>query len=269
MQIDIFSSTGSKVKSLDLPASLFGAPVNWGLMHQAVVMQQSNARQSPAHVKTRGEVVGSTKKMFAQKHTGRARSGPLRSPTHRGGGKAFGPRNDKNYIKDMPKKMRHAALRSALSLQASKNAVVGVESYPDEVKTKSVAAMLKKMPVDFGRKILLVTPGAHNALYLSARNIEGVKTVAAAYLNTEDVLAARHVIFLADAIAKAEELFGKKEASAKLSKTAAKTEAAKKEPKAKVAKKAPKAKKGVEPKKKTAKKPAGSKKKAASATSSK
>jgi len=218
MQIDIFSSTGSKVKSMDLPESLFGSEINWGLMHQAVVMQQSNARQSPAHVKTRGEVYGSTKKMFAQKHTGRARSGPLRSPTHKGGGKAFGPRNTQNPIKDMPKKMRHAALRSALSVQASKNAVFGIDSFPDSVKTKTVTDMLKKMPVQYGRKILLVTSAAHNALYLSARNITGVKTITAGYLNVEDVLNARHLIFLTDAIEQADTLFGKKVTVAKTSK---------------------------------------------------
>lgn len=256
MQIDIFSATGSKVKSLDLPVSLFGAPVNYGLMHQAVVMQESNARKGTAHAKTRGEVVGSTRKLFAQKHTGRARRGNVRAAGLRGGGKAFGPRNDQNHVKDMPKKMRHAALRSALSLQASNNAVLGLENYPDEVKTKSVAALLKKMPVEFGRRILLVTPAAHDALYLSARNISGVKTVAAAYLNTRDVLNARHVIFLTDAIMRAEEMFGKKESAAKLGRKVLKKEVAERADK----KKAPAVKR-------SAKKPAGSKKKAASSPS--
>jgi large subunit ribosomal protein L4 len=228
MQIDVYSATGSKVKSLDLPASLFGSEVNWGLMHQAVVMQQSNRRQSPAHVKTRGEVQGSTKKMFSQKHTGQARRGPVRSPTLRGGGKAFGPRNDKNYTKDMPRQMRHAAMRSALSLQAGKNAVIGIDNYPETIKTKAVSDLLKKLPVEYGRKILVVTPGKHKALGLSARNIAGVKTVDASYLNVEDVLNARHVIFLTEAIKKADEIFGKKEGSnMKVSKKVIKTPVAK------------------------------------------
>jgi large subunit ribosomal protein L4 len=214
MQIDVFSSAGAKVKSMDLPITLFGSPVNHGLMHQAVVMLQANRRQSPAHVKTRGEVQGSTRKIVPQKHTGGARHGGIRNPLMRGGGKIFGPRNNKNYTKDMPQKMRHAALRSALSLQASKNAILGLESYPEDIKTKAVASLLKKMPVDFGRRILLVTPGTHSALYLSARNIKGVKTVAAAHLNIEDVLGSRHMIFLTDAIAKAEAVFGKKTADA-------------------------------------------------------
>jgi large subunit ribosomal protein L4 len=218
MQIDIFSPAGTKTKAMELPASLFEAPINWGLMHQFVVMQQSNRRQSGAHVKTRGEVQGSTKKMFAQKHTGRARRGPIRSPLLKGGGKAFGPRNDKNYIKDMPKKMRHAALRSCLSLQASKGTIFGLESYPETVKTSAVAKLLGKMPVEMGRKILLVTNGAHNSLHLSTRNIENVKTVSASYLNPEDVLNARYLIFLADAIEAADKLFGAKQTTAKTTK---------------------------------------------------
>lgn len=252
MQIDVFSSTGSKAKTMDLPASLFESEVNWGLMHQAVVLQQANARQSAAHVKTRGEVQGSTKKLFSQKHTGQARRGPIRAAGLRGGGKVFGPRNTQNPTKDMPKKMRHAALRSALSLQATKKAIHGLENFPESIKTKSVSDLLKKMPVEYGRKILLVTPGAHNALYLSARNIAGVKTIAASYLNIEDVLNARHIVFVTDAIEQADKLFGKKERAAKTSKYA-------KDTSEKVLKSAPRAPKGA--KKAAAAKKAPSKKK--------
>src|SRR3990167_1904920 len=110
MKIDVYSATGAKKGSLDLPATLFEAAINQGLMHQAVVMQQSNRRRPIAHAKNRGEVIGSTKKMFAQKGTGRARRGPLRSPLLRGGGKAFGPRSNRNYHKDMPKTMRRGAV---------------------------------------------------------------------------------------------------------------------------------------------------------------
>lgn len=221
MLIDVYSSAGSKVKSLELPATLFGEEVNWGLMHQAVVRQQNNRRQgSSAHVKTRGEVAGSTKKLFSQKHTGNARRGPIRSPLMRGGGKAFGPRNDRNFERDMPKKMRHAALRSCLSAIASKGAVIGLDGYPDDVKTKTMSALLKKLPVELGRNVLIVTNGASKSVALSSRNIKNVTTVSAGYLNPESVLNARHVIFMVDAIDKANELFGKKETSAKISKKA-------------------------------------------------
>lgn len=241
MQIDVYSAAGSKVKTLDLPATLFGASLNWGLMHQAVVRQQNNRRQSAAHVKTRGEVAGSTKKLFSQKHTGRARRGPVRSPVLRGGGKAFGPRNDRNFTTDMPKKMRHAALRSCLSLQASHKAIVGLESFPETIKTKTVADMLGKMPVELGRRILLITDGSHNALKLSARNLTNVKTVSAQYLNPEDVLNARHVIFMVDAIEAAEKLFGSSKTEAKLSKKAQET--TEKKVSTKTTKKKPSAKK--------------------------
>lgn len=207
MKIDVYSATGAKKGSLDLPAVLFEAAINQGLMHQAVVMQQSNRRRPIAHAKNRGEVVGSTKKMFAQKGTGRARRGPPRSPLLKGGGKAFGPRSDRNFSKDMPKTMRRVALLSALSAQAKHGSIVGLESYPDTVKTKDAAATLKKMPVQSGR-ILIVTPGRHKGIALSTRNIPNVRAISAAYLNPEDVLGARHIIFFVDAIAEAEKMFG-------------------------------------------------------------
>lgn len=236
MQIDLFSATGSKLKALDVPATLFESPVNWGLMHQAVVRQQSNRRQgSSAHVKTRGEVQGSTRKLFSQKHTGRARRGAVRSPLLRGGGKTFGPRNDRNFTKDMPQKMRHAALRSCLSMHAGKGNVIGLESYPDAIKTKAFADLLKKLPIEQGRKVLVVTTSSHKSLALSAKNVPHVKTVTANYLNPEDILNARHLVFLVDAINEAEKLFGAKKAAGeakekpvKKTKTTKKTEKTKK-----------------------------------------
>jgi len=211
MTIDVYSMTGQKGKSMELPASLFGADVNWGLMHQAVLRQQNNRRTSGAHVKTRGEVQASTKKLFSQKHTGQARRGAISSPLLRGGGKAFGPRNVANYERSMPKKMRHAALRSCLSLQAQKGNVIVLEGYPDDVKTKTFATLLKKLPIEAGRKVLVVSPGKMKSLQLSARNVPSVTTVYASYLNPESILNSRHVVFLVDAIKEAEQLFGKKD----------------------------------------------------------
>jgi large subunit ribosomal protein L4 len=208
--IDIYSAGGDKKKSMELPAALFEIDINWGLMHQAVIMQQSNRRQAGAHVRTRGEVWGSTKKLFQQKHTGRARRGDVRSPSLRGGGKTFGPRNDKNYIKDMPQKMRHAALRSTLAVKAEKGAIVGLESYPETIKTSAAAALMKKLPIEAGRRILFVLDGKHDSLQKSLRNIPSVKCVYAAYLNPEDVLKARSIVFMVDAFKTAEAVFGKK-----------------------------------------------------------
>ncbi len=210
MKIDVYTASGAKKGSMELPAALFEAAVNQGLMHQAVVLQQSNRRKSIAHAKSRAEVIGSTKKAYQQKGTGRARRGPIRSPLLRGGGKAFGPKSERNFSKDMPKNMRRGALLSSLTVQAKNGAILGLESYPDTVKTKDAASCLSKMSIVSGKRVLIVTPSKHRGMALSTRNIPGVRAITAAYLNPEDILAARHIIFFVDAIAEAEKIFGSK-----------------------------------------------------------
>lgn len=229
MTIDVYSATGAKKGTATLPKELFEATINDGLMHQALVRQQSNRRAAIAHVKTRGEVAGSTRKLFQQKGTGRARRGPANSPLLRSGGKAFGPRKVANFEKDMPKKMRRAALASCLSLQAKSKKIIGLESYPETIKTKDVVAMLSKMPVDLGRRILVVTPETHVPLALSVRNVPGVRIINAAYLNPEDVLVSHHIIFMVDALKKAEEVFVKEDKTEKKPKNTKKPKSPKKE----------------------------------------
>lgn len=220
MKLSIYSATGALKQSMDLPSSLFGAEVNKGLMHLALVRQQSNRRTPVAHVRHRGEVAGSTRKLYQQKGTGRARRGAIRSPLMRGGGKSFGPRSNANFVKDMPQKMRRAALISCLSFRAKEEGcILGLENYPDDVKTKALMTLLKKMPLQIGRRIVIVLPGRHRGLELSARNIPRVKTLFANYLNPEDVLGAKHIIFLVDALKVAEDTFGKKEAKVKTGRT--------------------------------------------------
>jgi hypothetical protein len=110
----------------------------------------------------------------------------------------------------MPKKMRRAALFSCLSLRAKEGAILGLENYPDEVKTKSFLGLMKKLPVELGRKITVVLSGRHRGIELSARNIPGMKILLASYLNPEDVLGSRKIVFLVDAVKAAEETFLKK-----------------------------------------------------------
>lgn len=210
MKIDLYTSTGDKKGALELPASLFEAPINTGLMHEALLRQQSNRRTPVAHVKHRGEIAGSTKKLYAQKHTGRARRGASRSPLLRGGGKSFGPRSDANFRKEMPRKMRRGALLSCLSQRAKDGAIIGLADYPETVKTKTFTALLRKLPIEIGRRILIVIAGTEKGLMLSARNVPRVKTLFAKYLNPEDLLVSKHIIFLADALKVAEETFGKR-----------------------------------------------------------
>jgi large subunit ribosomal protein L4 len=210
MTIDVFTATGTKKGTLSLPAELFGSPVNRALIHQAILRQRSNARTGIAHAKNRSEVAGSTRKLFGQKHTGNARRGSIRSPLLRGGGKAFGPRNEANFVKDMPRSMRRAALVSCLSYQAKKGAIVGLESYPDTIKTKAFVDLLGKMSLKESRKVLLVLPEKHEALWLSCRNVPGAKAILVSYLNPLDIIDARKIVFVGDSVEKAMAIFGKR-----------------------------------------------------------
>jgi large subunit ribosomal protein L4 len=126
MGIDVYSATGQKTGTRELP-SVFTGRINEGLMHQALMRQQANRRAPIAHAKNRGEVVGSTKKVYAQKHTGNARRGPIRSPLLRGGGKAFGPRSIRNFEKAMPHSMRKAAMMSCLAFLAKHSKILPKE----------------------------------------------------------------------------------------------------------------------------------------------
>jgi large subunit ribosomal protein L4 len=209
MTIDVYTSTGAKKGTATLPKDLFEANINEGLMHQAVIRQQGNVRNTVAHTKSRGEVQGSTRKLYQQKGTGRARRGQIRSPVVRGGNKAFGPKSNANFTLEMPKKMRRAALVSSLSLQVKNGAIFGLESYPEAINTKDAQKMLEKMPVELGRKIIIVTADNNASVNLSVRNIPNVRTVMAQYLNPLDVLGSRQIVFMVDAIKKLEEIHGK------------------------------------------------------------
>lgn len=224
MEISVFSSAGKKSGTWSLPESLFGAPIRAGLMHQAVMRQQSSRRAPIAHAKSRGEVAGSTRKLYSQKHTGRARRGSIRSPLLRGGGKAFGPKRTRNFQKDMPREMRRQALLSCLSLQAKQGAILGLESFSETIKTKDAATLLKTMSIEPGRRVLFVLPQASETLVLSVRNLPRVETLLASSLNPEDVLSARHLIFVQGAIEKAEQVFGQKKSRSSKSSRSSKTD---------------------------------------------
>ncbi len=223
MTIDLYTSTGEKKGSLELSAALFESKVNEGLMHLMLTMQQGNRRKAIAHVKTRGEVRGSTRKLYQQKGTGRARRGPIRSPILRGGGKAFGPRKERNFTKSMPKNMRRAALLSCLSFVALKKRILALEGYGEDHKTKTFVSLLRKLPVSYGRRVLVVIPKHMEGLERGARNVPGVKTLLAPYLNPEDLLSAHHIIFLEEALKVAEGTFGKSTTKEKSTKSTKKS----------------------------------------------
>jgi large subunit ribosomal protein L4 len=202
MKIDIYDSNGKKKGTQDLPEEIFCAPINEGLMHLALLRQQSNRRIAVAHVKSRGEIKCSTAKLYRQKGTGRARRGSASANILRGGAKAFGPRNIRNFTKDMPRKMRKSSLKSCLSYSAKNGRIFGLEGYNGESKTKSFVELLSKLPVDMGRKTIFVLSEKIENLEIASRNVSGVRTIKAEYLNPEDVLGAWNLVFVGDSIDK-------------------------------------------------------------------
>ena len=189
MKVDIMNMDGKKVGSADLPAEIFEAPVRRDLMHQAFVRQMANARLGTHKTKTRHEVRGGGRKPWRQKGTGRARQGSIRSAQWVGGGKIHTPR-PRDYSKKMPRKMRRAALRSALSVKAAGADLVLVEGMSLETpKTKVMAGALEKL-VGEGTALLLIPENSEQFANVakSARNLRSTKVLHANYLNVRDVL---------------------------------------------------------------------------------
>ncbi|MEX1020563.1 MAG: 50S ribosomal protein L4 [Litorilinea sp.] len=204
MLLPIKNMAGNQTGELEVSDLVFGSPVNVTLMHQALVRQLSNARLGTHATKTRGEVAGGGRKPWKQKGTGRARQGSIRAPQWVGGGTVFGPRPRK-YVKDMPKKMHRAALRSALSVKAASNQIVVLDKLAmDAPQTKAVITMLQALGVNDSR-ILLVMAEPNSAVQLSARNVASVKTLQSGYLNVKDLLGHDWVLVAREAVPLIEE----------------------------------------------------------------
>lgn len=184
MKVPVKNLKGEQVSEIELPETIFAATVSQPLMHQALIRQNANAHLGTHKVKTRAEVVGTTKKMKRQKGTGGARQGNMKAPHWTGGGVAFGP-VVRSYHQDMPRKMRRAAIRSALSQKAADQQIVVVESLEmGAPKAKDFAAAMKALGVTKG---LVVLPGRNDNVEKSASNVAGVKTLHAGYLNIRDI----------------------------------------------------------------------------------
>ncbi len=204
MEASIYNTQGKKSGTLALPESVFGVRWNDALMHQVVTGMQANARKSVAHVKTRGEVRGGGRKPWAQKGTGRARHGSIRSPIWKGGGVTHGPRAEKDYSQSIPKKMRSKALFMALSRKLKDDEVLFVDSFGlNEPKTAAAQKALTTLSKVSGFEKLL-TKGRNAALIALAdptvntqksfRNIGNVSCVAMRNLNPVAVLGNSYLI---------------------------------------------------------------------------
>lgn len=187
-QVDVYNLQGDKVGTQELNADVFAVKVNEPVVHQVYVAQQANSRQVVAHTKTRGEIKGGGRKPWRQKGTGRARHGSIRSPLWRGGGITFGPRNDRNYTKQVNQSMKRTALHMVLSDKVSNEKIVVVDSFASiEGKTKQLLNGLQKLPVGAASCLVVLSDKQPNVV-LAGRNLPQVSFVAADSLNIGDVL---------------------------------------------------------------------------------
>jgi large subunit ribosomal protein L4 len=186
MEVDVINMKGKVVRSVELPAAIFEAPVRKDLMHQALVYQQANAHLGTHKTKGRGEVSGGGRKPWKQKGTGRARQGSTRAPQWRGGGKVHTP-VVRSYALHMPKQMRRAALRSALSVKFSEKALIVVDRIAlPRTSTQAMATALQT--VAGTESVLMLLPERNEAVERSTRNLVKAKTLRAGYLNIRDLI---------------------------------------------------------------------------------
>lgn len=195
--VDVLNQTGEKVAQTELADSCFNVEIKPSVLHTVVKMQLANRRAGTASVKNRSDVRGSTRKLFRQKGTGRARRGDAKSPLLRGGGVVFGP-HSKSWAIKVPKKVRRLALRMALSSKLQTESLMVLKGISlDAIKTKAFAGILSDLKLD---NALFVTPGKDVTVELSARNIPGVKVLRSEGLNVYDVLKYRHLVLLESSI---------------------------------------------------------------------
>ena len=188
MKVNVLSMEGKKLREMELPAAIFEAPINIDLMHQAYVRQMANARLGTHETKVRGEVAGGGAKPFKQKGTGRARQGSRRAAQWVGGGRIHTP-HPRSYEQRMPKKMRQAALRSALSAKAADAEIVIVDDLKlDEHKTRlMVSALTNLVGTSSALVVMPEKDQAYEIVMRSADNLEDAKVLLAGYLNIRDM----------------------------------------------------------------------------------
>jgi large subunit ribosomal protein L4 len=231
VNLAVYDISGKQVGSYEIDPAELAPRVSKQLLHDAVVMYQANQRQGTQKTKTRGEVAGSTRKLYKQKGTGNARAGARRSGTRRGGGHIFAKR-PRDFGWRMPRKALQQAARMALASRIADDEVKLIDALPVSApKTSVVAGMLKKLGL--GERTVLVAPEKHDAnLWKSARNIDGVSVAPVADLNAWSILTPRSILMTRAAI----DAFRASAASAAKPAAAAKKKAAKK-PAARAAKK--------------------------------
>ncbi len=209
MQTTLYNQAGEQIGELDLSDYIFGITPNIPVMHQYVVMQAANARLGTHNTRGRGEVKGSSKKLYRQKGTGRARQGTARAPHRKGGGIAHGP-HPRSYAVSMPRKMRRLAVRSALSAKHAESQIRFVDALSFEApRTKDALAFLKAHGLDGKTLIVIDSKNEQSAIVQrSANNLPNVKTILAHYLNVRDLLQYDNIVMPQAAIEVLESFLG-------------------------------------------------------------
>jgi len=195
--VDVYNANREKVAELQLDEAVFGGPVKEHLLYDLVRYQRAAKRQGSHKAKERAEVAGGGKKPWRQKGTGRARQGTIRAPQWRGGGVVFGPRVRSHAFK-LNKKVRRAALRSALSRRVEEQAIVVLDdlTFP-EIKTKQVVQLMDRFEL---KDMLLVTASRDEVVARSARNISNVTVLPSEGLNVYDILRRRNLVLTQSAV---------------------------------------------------------------------
>ncbi len=208
MKVSVYNQKGEELKKIDISEEVFNIEPNFDLIHQVVVSQMSNRRQGSAHTKDRGDVSGGGRKPWRQKGTGRARHGSTRSPIWKGGGVTFGPRNDKNYKKVIPKLMRRKALFMVLSAKLKDNEIKVLDKIElNDNKTKSAKEILNHFPEITQKTTLMILPNTNKNILLGFRNIPKVELMQAKDINALDLLSFKNIIIPEESIKVIEDTF--------------------------------------------------------------
>lgn len=207
-QVTKYDTTGKQIGDINLADSVFNESVNEHAVHQVVTSQLAKIRKGTASTKTRGEVRGGGKKPWRQKGTGRARAGSIRSPLWVGGGIIFGPK-PRSFDKKIPKKVKKLALRSILTDKLNNENLIVLDNLKfDQPKTSQMVELLKNLELE-GAKVVIVIAEKDANIYLSARNIPGVKTLLVEALNAYDLINNDYVIIANEAVEKIEEVLSR------------------------------------------------------------
>lgn len=195
--VDVHNIQGEKVSQVNLADSIFNVELKKSVLHDVVKMQLASRRKGNASVKHRSDVVGSQRKLFRQKGTGRARMGNIKSPILRGGGVAFGP-DPKNYSYKVPKKVRTLALKMALTSKLKEDELLVLENIELEtIKTKKCLEVVDRLKVN---NALIIISERNEKLELSARNLPNIKVLRAEGLNVFDILKYKHLVLVESSI---------------------------------------------------------------------